>query len=42
MTAPVGYHAQVITLTWSQDARRVMATAGRDLAEANLVDEAER
>ncbi len=42
MTAPVSYHAQVIWPISGARTRRVMATADRDLGEANRVYEAGR
>jgi|GEM_PF-1390626 hypothetical protein len=37
VTAPVGYHAHIVSLTWSEDSRTVTATIDHDFGDDNRV-----
>ncbi len=37
ITAPVGYHAHIVTLAWSEDGRLVTATIDHDFGDDNRV-----
>jgi len=37
IAAPVGYHAHIVSLTWSEDSRIVMATIDHDFGDDNRV-----
>ena len=37
IAAPVGYHAHIVSLTWSEDSRVVTATIDRDFGDHNQV-----
>lgn len=37
IAAPVGYHAHIVSLTWSEDSRIVTATIDHDFGEDNRV-----
>jgi len=37
ISAPVGYHAHVVSLTWSEDGRTVSAEIDNDFGEGNAV-----
>jgi hypothetical protein len=39
ITAPVGYHAHIVTLAWSEDGRFVTATIDHDFGDDNRVFE---
>ena len=35
ISAPIGYHAHIVWLTWSEDGRTVSATIDHDFGEGN-------
>lgn len=37
ITVPVGYHAHIVSLTWSKDSRTVTATIDHDFGDGNRV-----
>ncbi len=37
IAAPVGYHAHIVSLAWSEDSRVVTATIDRDFGDHNVV-----
>jgi protease II len=37
IATPVGYHAHIVSLTWSEDSRIVTATIDHDFGDDNIV-----